>query len=64
MLRSHEILGTDLPIYKEMPNKHFTSEEIRHLGHRMSDFKRVGYVSYVKFNQTFFKPIYELVEGR
>lgn len=58
MLKGHEVLGTDLPIYRRMSDDHFTIEEIWHLNHDMNDFEKVGYASYVEFNQIFFKPVY------
>lgn len=60
MLVAHEILGTDKPILQKREAEHFFLAELVHLNENPEHYSIVGYVHQIKFNKSFFKPIYSL----
>lgn len=58
MLKAHEILGTDLPIYKEKVVHHFYLDEITHLNENPDNYRIAGYVRIIKNKEPFFKAVY------
>lgn len=60
MLKSHEILGTDKPIYREKGDEHFFFEELLFLNENPEKYSVVGYVQVIKFQQVFFEPVYSI----
>ncbi|MFT9601004.1 hypothetical protein [Mesobacillus sp.] len=60
MLKAHEILGTDKPIFKEKRPEYFFYDEIVHLNENPEKYSVVGYAQVIKFKQTFFEPVYSL----
>lgn len=56
--RSHEVLGTDLPIFRQKSEDLLTYEEMILLGDRLDKFKIAGYVQVIKSGKVFFEPIY------
>jgi hypothetical protein len=60
MLKAHEILGTDKPIFKNKEVEHFYLDELVHLHENPEKYSVAGYVQIKKFNQSFFKPVYSL----
>jgi hypothetical protein len=60
MLKAHEILGTDKPIFRNKEVAHFYLDELVHLHDNPEKYSVVGYVRIIKLTQTFFKPVYSL----
>jgi hypothetical protein len=60
MLKSHEVLGTDLPIFREKEINHFYLDEIIHLNDNPEKYSVVGYVQVIKDKEIFFKAVYSL----
>jgi|GEM_PF-3450753 len=56
---SHEVLGTDLPIYRKQPLFLHTLEDILNTGQRPDDFIRSGFVQVWKYNKQVFIPLYQ-----
>lgn len=61
LYESHQILGTELPIYPEQLEEHFTHDEILHLEEKPHDYEQVGYVKVKKQvgNKNLFTPVYK-----
>jgi hypothetical protein len=59
LYESHEILGTELPIYREQEDEHFTHEEIIHLNEKTDDYVQVGYVQVKKGQKVLFQPVFQ-----
>lgn len=59
MLKAHEILGTDKPIFKEKEVTHLFLEEITALGGDPELYEVVGYAQVLMDNQPFFKAVYD-----
>lgn len=62
MLKAFEVLGTDLPIFKEKEIDQFTLEEIWHLELDMSGLAKAGYVLHSILGESFFKPVYSQIK--
>ena len=60
MYQFHEIMGTDLPIYKEQREDHFTLFQMTHLDFDFADFDCIGYTRVVKGLGSLFAPVYAL----
>ncbi|EJP0467936.1 hypothetical protein NVA59_005411 [Escherichia coli] len=60
MLKAHEILGTDKPIYREKQAEHFSFDELLFLNENPEKYSVVGYVQVIKYQQVFFEPVYSL----
>lgn len=60
MLKSHEILGTDKPIFSRRESDHYFLEELLLLGENPENYQIVGYVQIIKFQEVFFIPVYSL----
>ncbi|NMO80145.1 hypothetical protein [Niallia alba] len=58
MLKLHEILGTDKPVFKKKDAEHFFYEELLALNEKPSQYKITGYVEVRKHKQLFFKQVY------
>jgi hypothetical protein len=58
MLKAHEILGTDKPIFRKKEVNHFYLDEISHLNENPEHYEVVGYVQEIKKNESFFKAVY------
>lgn len=56
----HEVLGTELPIYKEMPEYGFTIEDIANTNQTLDDFEKFGFVEVFKYERTLYVPIYKV----
>lgn len=59
MLKAHEILGTDKPIFREREPQHFFLDEIAHLDENPDHYSVVGYVQVVKDKEVFFKAVWQ-----
>lgn len=59
MLKAHEILGTDKPVFREKQINHFYLDEISHLNENPEHYEVVGYVQVIFKAEPFFKPVYE-----
>lgn len=57
---NHEVMGTDLPIYKEMPENCFTLEDIVNTNQNIDDFEKVGFVEIFKYERNLYVPIYNV----
>lgn len=60
MLKAHEILGTDKPIFRERERNHFFLDEISHLDENPEKYSVVGYVQVIINKKVFFNPVYSL----
>jgi hypothetical protein len=60
MYKAHEILGTDLPIFREKKEDYFYLEEIVHLNENPRHYKISGYVPIKKYGQVFYKALYSV----
>lgn len=60
MLKSHEILGTDKPVYRTKQDSHFSLEEIIHLNENPEKYKVVAYVQMIKGQKHYYTPVYGL----
>ncbi|EOW8912826.1 hypothetical protein ACOVAE_003049 [Listeria monocytogenes] len=60
MLKAHEILGTDKPIFREREVHHFFLDEISHLDENPEKYSVVGYVRVIKKQEIFFKSVFSL----
>jgi hypothetical protein len=60
MLKAHEILGTDKPIFKEKEDTYFYLDELLHLNENPEKYSVVGYVQVIKNKEIFFKAVYSL----
>lgn len=60
MLETHEVLGTNLPIFREKQLSHFSYEEVCHLDFDMFCVKQVGYAWDSVFGKALLKPVYEI----
>lgn len=60
MLKAHEIIGTDKPIFREKSEVHFFLDEITQLGEKPSKYSVDGYVQVIKEGEIFFKAVYSL----
>lgn len=58
LYQSHEVLGTDLPIFRQKSEDLLTYEEMILLGERLDDFKIAGYIQVIKSGKVFFEPVY------
>ncbi|MFT9601098.1 hypothetical protein [Mesobacillus sp.] len=58
LYRSHEVQGTDLPIFRQKSEDLLTHEEMILLSDRLDKFKIAGYVQVIKFGKVFFEPVY------
>lgn len=47
MLKAHEILGTDKPVFREKQINHFYLDEISHLNENPEHYEVVGYVQVI-----------------
>jgi hypothetical protein len=61
LFESHEILGTDKPIFKAKKEEHWTYEALVNLDMDLNDFQMVGYVPVVKGQMIYYKGIYDLI---
>lgn len=59
VLKAHEILGTDKPIFKEKENTCFFLDEITTLGENPEDYEVIGYVQILVKKIPFFKAVYK-----
>ncbi|WP_430510692.1 hypothetical protein [Gottfriedia solisilvae] len=61
LYESHEILGTDKPIYKAIQEGQYSLEDIVNLRENPNDFKITGYVQVrlVASDKAFYSPVYE-----
>jgi hypothetical protein len=62
MLKVHEILGTDKPVFKEKEDNHFFLDEITYLNENAENYRVVGYVRVIKNQEIFFKAVYSKKE--
>ncbi|MEB6551120.1 hypothetical protein MXL46_18915 [Heyndrickxia sporothermodurans] len=60
MLKNHEILGTEKPIYKEKLVHHLFLDEITQLNENPEDYRVDGYVQVIKNKKIFFTAVYSL----
>ncbi len=60
LYESHEVLGTDLPIFREKADNYYSLEDILNSFQSPEDFQRCGYVQVFKYNRTFLKPIFKI----
>lgn len=58
LLKSYEVLGTDLPILQERSDDQLTFAEIVHCGADISRLERVGYVLRIIDRKAFYEPVY------
>ncbi len=58
LYESHEVLGTDLPIFREKTNNHYTLEDILNTFQTPEDFHCCGFVQIKKYNRKLYKSIY------
>jgi len=56
--QSHEVLGTELPIFREKGKDLLTYGEMMLIGERLEEFEIAGYVQVIRFGKVFFEPIY------
>lgn len=58
MLKAHDILGTDKPIFREREGNHLFLVEILHLNDNPEKYDVSGYVRVIIGNEPFFKAVY------
>lgn len=61
LYESHEVLGTDLPIFREKADNHYSLEDILNSFQSPEAFKHCGFVQVKKYNQTLYEPIYRSI---
>lgn len=59
MLKAHEILGTDKPIYKDKEVPYLYLDEITALQGNPEHYEVVGYAQVLVDNQPYFKAVYD-----
>lgn len=63
MLKSHEILGTDKPIYFKKGEGHLFCEDLLLMDENPDKYQIAGYVQVIKFQKVFFVPVYLLTKS-
>ncbi|MBT2684890.1 hypothetical protein [Bacillus sp. ISL-37] len=61
MLKGHQILGTDKPIYYKKYEGHLFYEDLLLMGENPGDYEIAGYVQVIKTGEPFFLPVYQLL---
>lgn len=61
MLKGHEILGTDKPIYFKKGEDHLFYEDLVLMDENPDDYEIAGYVQVIKTGEPFFLPVYQLL---
>jgi hypothetical protein len=62
MLKRHEILGTDLPIYSTKKEDHTYLEELTNLNENIEWYEIVAYIQTELDGESFFEPVYSKKE--
>lgn len=58
LYKSHEVQGTDLPIFRQKSEDLLTYEEMILVGEKLDRFKIAGYIQVIKSGKVFFEPVY------
>lgn len=61
LLKGHEILGTDKPIYFRKNEDHLFYEDLLLMDENPDDYEIEGYVQVIKTGEPFFLPVYQLL---